>query len=435
MRIYAIIAALGLLVIPTQVISVGPHGGVHTFEHVANSPLTVTSQPPTNPDSEKHPLDVARGLALRYGKFKQVDSRTGRPNNKLGRTPGSACSILRFLVSYAGRYSEDVQVHQRVRELSEWIISLQITQRDHIAFGGVPSTPDLNAPKNAFFYAIDAALCGDAMLRAHELTRQESYFSSAKRFGDFLLAAFNAPPGHQVSDDQRGFCEYVAVGKKPVWNCDYYVKNLIALPVLKRLSGITGEDRYARAAAQARGFLLEGLAGSWEYATLSPRRTRQEAQQRDRRVWRRVAGPHHEPNMFIYGDTVAYGLRGLFDYEGTSQDVVSIYRRFSEYKGDREATRAYDGRVAFAGYLHVATTSPDMLTRYYDLVTLGILHKLKRAVDPLHHELANKLLLKKFFPAATRSWRIGFDLEMPVKETIDLTTIASLGEALLEQSD
>lgn len=381
-------------------------------------------------------LALARSLALHYGTLKQINARDGKPVSEIGRTPGSACSVLRFLVKYQKRHPNDDNVARGIEDIAEWVMSIQATDRTRASFGSVPSTPDLEPPANAYYYTIDAALCGDAMSQLYQLTDRKKHLESAVRFGEFLKSTLRGPnPNSTPAGKQPAFCEYLIDADRPLWNCSHYVKNLIALPVLKRLTSLTGDKHYAEAAQQARGLLVEGLRHGWEYAVaLNGEQCPTWSKQECKVSWHRVSGPHHEPDMFVYGDTIAYGLRGLFEYEGASNDLIAIYRHFSRQQGRQRITKAYDGRVAFAGYLDVPSSEPDAFSKYYDIVTLGILHELKRAIAPEDYSRAQQSLEDVMFAAALRSWKIGFDLELPTAETIDMTTVANLGEALLEST-
>lgn len=375
-------------------------------------------------------LEKALELATAHGAYKQVNARNGRPVAKLGRTPGSACAVIRFLTSYLQDRGPRQDIWRQAETLAEWVIGLQVPQIGDIAFGGVPSTPDRTAPGNSYYYSIDAAICADAMLRLHALSGREEYLASARSFADFLVAMYDHG-SKLLASGERGFCEFVVRAEIPKWNCNFYVKNLLALPVLSEISRRTGERRYSDIATRVRPFLVSGLDGGWEYADVTAMSECRPDRTTCPTSWRRIQGSHGEPDTFVYGDTIAYGLRGLFEYEGPSDDVVRIYKKFADYRDDCCAKDGYDGRIAWAGYFNVPLQAPDRASGYYDLVTLGILHDLKKAIVPEHFDIAHEFLIKRFFYAATRSWKVPFNLKSPMRETIDLTTIAALGEALL----
>jgi hypothetical protein len=309
---------------------------------------------------------------------------------------------------------------------------LQDTRDGSPSYGGVPSTPELPPPANHYFYAIDAAFCGGAMFALYDLAKDDRYLRSGLRFADFLVHMQSAPgrPYARPAGEPDGFCEFVVnTGQGVAWNCDRHVKNLSALPVLRRAALLSGNPRYETAGKSARAFLLDGLSGAWEHADAKALADCQEV--RCQGIWRRVQGPQGQPDTFVYGDTLAYALRGLFEYEGPSPTVRNLYDSFAGYRGKDAKTRRYDGRIAFAGYMHPANASPDAFSAYYDLVTLGILHGLRRAVRPDHFSVADEVLRQRVASAAALSWKMEFDLSVPAGEFVDLTTLANLGEALV----
>lgn len=377
-------------------------------------------------------IQPIRAFVLQHAPYKQVEPRTGAPNKEIGRTPGSACEVIRFLAALARRDRFDTEAIDKANELAGWVISLQDTRSASPTYGGVPSTPDLPEPASRYFYAIDAGFCGAAMFELHDLTKDERYRQAGLRFADFLvhMQSGRGRPYARSSGAPDGFCEFIVnAGPEPAWNCDRHVKTLSALPVLRRATALSGKAHYEEAAKSARELLVEGLTGAWEYAKAA-----QLAQCRDStcpKAWRRVAGPNGERDYFVYGDTLAYALRGLFEYEGPSPTVRMLYDRFAGYSGKDSKTRQYDGRIAFAGYMRPASASPDPFSAYYDVVTLGILHGLRRAVRPDHYAIADKVLRSRLVSAAQLSWKTEFDLSLPKGEFVDLTTLANLGEALV----
>lgn len=372
-----------------------------------------------------------REFVMRHAPYKQVAPGSGEPNLKIGRTPGAACEAIRLLTLLARNDPSDARVLAKAKWLADWVIGLQETNESSPVYGGVPSTPDLPPPAGRYFYAIDAGFCGIAMFALHDLTKDERYGRAGLRFADFLVDMQGGPsrPYARPAGMPDGFCEFVVdYGDRPTWNCDRHVKTLSALPALRRAAAVSGKHHYEAAAKSARAFLVEGLAGGWEYADAAAT-----AQCRDRTcpdVWRRVKGPQGEIDHFVYGDTLAYALRGLFEYEGPSAAVQTLYERFSGYRSNDARTRGYDGRIAFAGYLRPESASPDPFSAYYDIVTLGILHGIRRAVRPEHYAVADKVLRTRLANAAQLSWRMDFDLSLPSGELVDLTTLANIGEAL-----
>ncbi len=359
-----------------------------------------------------------RDAVLTLAPFKQYDPAARRRNEEIGRTPGAACDSISFLAEWLELHPDDAEARRKLVDLADWTRGLQASSIERHGLSGAPSTPDLPAPRNAYSYTIDAAFCGAAMLDAHAVTGEPAYLDAARGFGDFLLHMRDALRRTYPNSKARGFCEYVVVsGGSPAYDCNVHVKNLIALPTLARLSRATGDPRYAAAAAEGRDFLVSGLDGAWEYADPAS----------DPAVWHRVKGPRGEPQRYAYGDTLAYALRGLHEYEGASGDVRRLYSRFAAYKGEAPATRAFDGRVAFAGYMIPDLAAPDPESAYYDLVTIGILGPLRDEAARKDAARAAAFLDRQPVEAERLRWGVGFDgAPMGIRD-IDLTTLTALG--------
>jgi hypothetical protein len=316
-------------------------------------------------------------------------------------------------------------------ELGDWILSIQENDAHQLHFGAVPSTPDLAPPSNRYFYTIDAAFCGEAMFELARITQERRFMTSALGFATFLVHMSEGPAPRLSTARPGGFCEFIVASGPPIWNCNRYVKNLVALPFLRAMTRHTGDARYEAVAYSAREFLLPGLEGAWEYAEANPSCAARNCTP----VWRRIQGPYREPDMFVYGDTLAYALRGLFEYEGLSPDVRRLYAGFSSFKGTGPRTLLYDGRIAFPGYVRPALKAPDEFSAYYDTVTLGLLHRLRRAFSADHFSAADSVLLNRIARTPHVTWRMDMGLEIPQRGWADLSTLASLGEAALTPRD
>lgn len=374
----------------------------------------------------------ARDLLVAHAPFKQVDLVRSRPDLSIGRTPAAACDAILFLLDWLRVSPGDDRARRKADELIAWVTGLQRAARATIGFAGVPSTPDLPSPRDSFFYAIDAAICGDAMLAVALSTARLDAFEAATGFGDFLLMMAGEHGARSAKAGLQGaaaFCEHATpAGAGLELNCDAYLKNAISLGFLRRLAALSGDGRYAASAAAARAFFVEGLEGAWEYAE-APSPCRKSPCSR---VWRRIQGSHGERDVFVYGDTLAYGLRGLFEHEGASRTVRHLYWRLTGFRGRGSATSAFDGRIALAGYLMPATWEPDPRSAYYDLVTIGILGPVRRAVAPGDGRRAADFLRLLDLGRGPVPWAIGFEGQDVGLSTMDLTTVSILGRHALE---
>jgi hypothetical protein len=365
-----------------------------------------------------------------YAPFKQVDPKTGLSNKKIGRAPGSACEAMRFLTKVVTADPAATGARAKLIELADWIVDLQSREQDKPWFGGVPSTPDLTPPANRYHYTIDAAFCGDAMIRAHRLLGSEKYRASALAFAQFIARMHRGQDAAGAIPRGAGFCEFVvADGGRGTWNCNQYVKNMLALPVLAWASQTSGDPIYSGIAEAARAYLIDGLTQSFEYAQQPATATCKGRPCAT--TWRRIDGPHRERDFFVYGDTIAYALRGLYEYQGITREVEMVYNSIVAYKGSTAKSRPYDGRIALAGYLIPQTGAPDDFSAYYDLVTMGILHELRLAHWRPHFDIASGVIEKIVAKSAALPWKMNFDLSLPAVEFADTTTLANLGEAML----
>lgn len=375
---------------------------------------------------------TVRDAILAFAPYKQVATSEMRPDTEIGRTPAAACDSVIFLADYLQYRSDDAAARSKLQELSEWVIDHQAQAQRRIGLPGVASAPDADPPYDTFYYAIDGGLCGDAMLAAAAATGEARYYRSALGFGDFILAlgAEHRRRSNEAGIRQSAFCEYVApAGRGLAFNCAAYVKNGLLLGFLKRLSDVSNDTRYAAAASRARPMIVEGLAGAWEYADEpSPCGTAP-----CEPIWKRVQGSRAEPDTFVYGDTLAYGLRGLFEYEGASPQVRELYQRLMSFRGRDPRTAAFDPRVAMAGYMKTASWAPDEESAYYDLVTIGILQPIRLSLAPQHSELASRFLSNVISSDGLVPWGVGFEGQDIGIETFDLTTLSVLGRAVLDQ--
>ena len=375
--------------------------------------------------AQQSPLEPIRDSISRHAPFKQWDVTTGKPNLTIGRTPGAACEAISFLVGDWRTNHRKDSIDDAGR-LGGWIRQLQDGGSSSAVPGGIPSTPDLTGTASTYHYVIDAAFCGTAMLDLADATGDEAARTSAMRFGRFILAMMRDGTGKPMTAGTigRAPCEAVVLGSgAPAWNCRRYVKNLITLPLLARLDRIDPKTGYAAAARDMRATLLPGLAGLWEYAdgsTTAPK-------------WHRIDGPHGEKDMFVYGDTLAYGLKGLHAYEGASADVRRMYADFTTPRDRSDRTRTYDPGVALAGYVVAHTRSADPYSAYYDIVTLGLLDGVRRDVDPADAVRARQVLVRELAGVDRLGWHMDMSFRARRTGMADVSTLSSVGQAILSE--
>lgn len=373
--------------------------------------------------SRTEPLAPIRASLSRHAPFKQWDVTTGAANKAIGRTPGATCETIAFLVA-DWRTTRNASSLAEAERLASWVRSVQDRGSSLAVPGGVPSTPDLPGAASAYHYTVDAAFCGTAMLDLADTTGDVASRTSALRFGGFILSMMREGSGAAIPAGATGRapCEAVVLSTTtPAWNCRRYVKNLIALPLLARLDRLDPKAGYAAAARDMRATLVPGLAGLWEYAdgaTAAPK-------------WHRIVGPHGERDMFVYGDTLAYGLKGLHAYEGASDDVRRMYADFTTPRERSARTRTYDPGVALAGYVVARTREADPYSAYYDIVTLGLLDRVRADVDPDGATRARRVLNERIAGTARLGWHMDMTFRPQSTGMADASTLAAVGTAML----
>ena len=374
-------------------------------------------------------VEDVKDFVLIHAPYKRYHPKTKTYEKAVMRTPAAACESIRFLHAYHTKVNVDSNVYRKIEFLSDWIIGLQGKDKNTLHYGGVPSSPDMKAPYNQLHYSIDAAFCGEALLYTYDLTKNKKYMRAAKRFGDFLETMQNYPrkkDGLSKNAPYGGFCEIVQADSQTM-TCDMYVKNLLALPFLKKLSEKTNNYKYLNVAKNAREFLIKGLKSAWESASYSDIKTCRSKS--CNKMWKRISGPHNEPNYYVYGDTIAYALRGLYDYEGFSNDVENLYDLYTKYKGKTPNTKKYDGEIAYAGYMLPASRSPDHFSAYYDIVTMGILHEIK-----FNHRKEAFYKADKYFEnmnVKSLYWNKDFNFNLLSKDFIDIITLVNVAEGVI----
>ena len=382
--------------------------------------------PPSRPTAVRtDPLASIRAGLLSHAPYKQWDIATGLPNAEIGRAPGAACEAASFLARDA-RGAGGTASRRKAVELADWVADLQDAQSDRPVPDGVPSTPDLDGAAGSYHYSIDAALCGAAMTTMADLTGDRRYDRSAHSFGRFLLSMMRDGTGVPMAPGApgRALCEAVVQqpGEPAAWNCRRYVKSLVALPFLAAMDRAHPGEGYAAAARDLRASLLPGLRGLWEYAdgpTSSP-------------VWHRIDGPEGQRDLFVYGDTLSYALKGLHAYEGTSAEVRSLYADFGRPRAKDPRTRRYDPGVAYAGYVVADRRAADPFSGYYDIVTLGLMRPVRHDVSPADLRRADAVMLKRIDPLPVIGWHMDMQHRVRSQGMADASTLAALGEATID---
>jgi hypothetical protein len=270
------------------------------------------------------------------------------------KQPSAAGTSIRFLKALRDAQYE-MEVKDKIVELANFILSIQCTDPSKNWYGGVPTEQG-----GSFYYAIDAAFAGEALLDAYDISQNSYYLTGAQLCASFLRHMQTRNLVGLVDQYYGGFCEYQR-SDNGAYLTEMFTKLLLSLPFLKRLYGLTQNSLYITMAQDARSFLgNNGLAGEYEYYNPKPYGDN---------VW------HREPpsESVVFADSMAYALRGVYEYEGLSNLVKTVYSFFQGFSG-------YDPRFAWAGYLDVINKT--YYSNYYDTVVGGILSEIRANYDP-----------------------------------------------------
>lgn len=417
---------------PNNAVSVGSFASDDSSEVLDQTqPLPLPPPSDLGPDQMRARIESVRDQLIAHAPYKQV-STSGRYNRSIGRTPATACDAILFFADYLQRFPADGAARRKALELADWVAGQQQTDRSRPSYGGVPSAPDLSGERGAYYYALDAGFCADAFLALYDLEQRPRDLETATRFGAFILETHAEHRRLLGGGSSAGFCEFVIdAGRAPRWNCDAHVKVLAALPALGRLSSETGDPAFAAAARSARSYLTPGLQGFWEFAAAP--NPQQCARGACAPQWGRVQGPYREPNLFAFGDSMAYALRGLYLFDRTDASVAQMYRSLTALSSAPDAPAGFDARIALPGYIDIEAETADPRSAYYDLVTIGILDPVRVGVAPSDAARAYAFATTLPASAAELKWGLGFDGARFVGDYTDLVTLSEIGRMYLRR--
>ena len=169
--------------------------------------------------------------------------------------------------------------------------------------------------------------------------------------------------------------------KEVVWDdCTWLLQmdieclyGLIGLKMLAEKYDSESASTYEAMMTKLTAFLRSGFENLWLYYDSSDDE------------WHRVGLSENE----IYDDPFAYGLIGLYDYEGWSLSCEKVYEIINTIPASADYP-GYNPNICWAGYI-------DVLKRksacdYYDAVTSGILHDIRAAKDKPSLELSVQII-------------------------------------------
>ncbi len=302
-------------------------------------------------------------------------------------TPGVGPDLTWGKAAFAGAFTIDFlyeaifddqfddrsnEIEAKIVEIADWIVSQQNTDNASSAYGGFKSTEASTA-----YYSVDAGRILPALLKAYELTSNNTYLNSAKLATTYLYNMQHQPSQIGVHDRfYGGFAR--AVSNTGTWQQQMDVESLYSLIGLKMLCEVDSNNKalYDTIIADAVGFYRQGIENLSLFFDPLPIGDGK---------WRRTG----LEDDVIYDDSIAYALIGLYDNEGYSPTVQKAYEALSAI-GSLPLYPAYNPAICWAGYINVL--SKAVACDYYDGVTAGILAKIRKAHDKIAYDYSARII-------------------------------------------
>ena len=302
------------------------------------------------------------------------------------------------------------EIEAKIVELSNWILTQQITDNSKQAYGGFVSVENSTA-----CYSVDVGRTVPALLKACELTSNVDYLNSAKlAAGTFLFNMQKNPAVLGVHDRYYGGFTR-AVDSSNVWQLQMDVESLYTLIALKMLceSDPADKTKYQTMIQDSVNFYRPGIEGLNLFFDPLPS---------GNGAWHRVG----LADDTIYDDSIAYALLGLYDYEGYSGSVRNIYQAIGSI-GASPQYPAYNPGVCWAGYINIKAKT--LACDYYDAVAAGILAKIRQHHDKPAYDFSAKIINKH--PAEFMFWGPKHANYAPIENKQAIATVCWLGQLLL----
>jgi len=314
-------------------------------------------------------------FVMEYAPYLYVVPGSG-PDLTWGRAALAAGFAVDFLFEayfYPQFDARSAEIEAKIVELADFILTQQCIDSEKQACGGFKSSET-----SQLHYAVDACRTVPALLKAYELTSDADYLESAKLAGGTFLFNMQHKPSQLGVHDRYygGFAR--AVSLADAWERQMDVESLYGQVGLRMLceSDPAKKSQYEVMMTDALGFCRQGLEDCYSYFDPLPNGDGS---------WHRT----DSANCIILDDTLAYALRGVYDYEGWSQTVQQAYALINAISASR-LYPAYNPAVCWAGYVNVAAKTPAC--DYYDAVTSGILAAMRRNHDKSAYDFSVKII-------------------------------------------
>jgi hypothetical protein len=311
--------------------------------------------------------DAYYQFVMDYAPYVYVIPGSG-PDLTWGRAAFAAAFAIDFLYeAYHNPQfaSKQTEIYNEIVSLADWILTQQCTDPAKKAYGGFKSNET-----STYYYSVDACRVIPSLLRAYELTSTAAYLNAAKLAGTTFLKTM------QDKQTYGGFARAVTIAD--AWLLQLGIECLYGLIGLKMLAekyDTANANTYQNIMSKAVNFLREGFENLWLYYDPTDSN------------WHRVGVNENE----IYDDPFAYALHGMYDYEGWSLSCQKVYNFINTIRASAQYP-AYNPAICWAGYIDVSSRFPAC--DYYDVVTSGILWKIRKHHDKPSFQFSMKIIDK-----------------------------------------
>jgi hypothetical protein len=338
------------------------------------------------------------------------------------RKSGSTCHSLRFLSRYYAEVAQDQDVYEKIISLSDFILSLQYADDPNEGHYGafIKNEGDVDN----YYYSTNASHCAEALLYSYQVTNVEKYREASINGANFLI---------RMQDPALGaIYEYYHAGvSHPIKN-QVYTKLFMALPLFKAMYQETGEEKYANAGERLRNSILTfGLEVGYEYFEVDRSADGRPGDDSWHRDTTKINDVHVE--RYMYGDSASFAIRAIYEYEGYSQWLGSIYEFYNSFTGGENAV-GYNPDICWAGYLSPETKTIDRTGRgYYDMISVGILLPYRKGHDTEAYEISRQMMFDN--PEASMIWGLRFSYEVEdISPWQNNITISNIAEGLVQSN-
>jgi hypothetical protein len=339
------------------------------------------------------------------------------PDSEWGEACFAAAFAIDFLFeAYSAKQFEArrAEIHDKITSLADWILTQQCTDADKLACGGFKSNET-----STYYYSVDACRVIPSLLKAHQLTSNESYLEAAVLAGSTFLYNMQHKPVELGIHDKYygGFARAVTLAD--AWLQQMDIECLYGLAGLKTLCerDPANTNKYETIITDLLGFCRPGLEGYYLYYDPPPTGDAE---------WHRT----DSDETTIYDDPFAYALVGLYEHEGWSPTVKAVYSFINSIHASAQYP-AYNPAICWTGYIDV--TRRQAACNYYDAVTSGILWKIRKDHDKPSFELSMKIVDKH--SEAFMFWGVKHADYTPVENKQAMATVSWLSQLYLNYEE